>query len=409
MPKILKQKKLNRIPATIFKYVNKSKFYYVRFWVCKGYKQNGCHTQSLEVTEERLAEKEALKIYQNFNFKSVREQNKIKINKSKRDYHKDIAVPYFKLRELENPQRAKKELGQYNNEIKNIFQSIDYSNPSEMDYAVQNIFYNLSMKERAVATQRNYKIICTNQMNLALKNNNIPFNVMPNFPKLKGRGLRRLSYMPKEMKQIRIEFKNESKMKESMFLDETTDYLSTCEASAGARPGLELLYVRRNNISFINDPENPKQPIIKMTLLQTKKDQHKFTLADWWRDDVYPRILNRYPNTNQFDYLFFPEIENRVRLFDRIRKNFERISNNLGLFVKDNQNRPIYCYRHSFISKRRKHGVDANVVAIHSNTSVEMINQHYQDMSDEHLLDIHNKMFPERTKNLNHKVITKKP
>ena len=38
----------------------------------------------------------------------------------------------------------------------------------------------------------------------------------------------------------------------------------------------------------------------------------------------------------------------------------------------------------------------------------EEINQHYQDMSDDHLLEIHNKVFPNRTKNPNYKVITKK-
>jgi hypothetical protein len=39
-----------------------------------------------------------------------------------------------------------------------------------------------------------------------------------------------------------------------------------------------------------------------------------------------------------------------------------------------------------------------------------MINQRYQDMSDDHLLEIHNKLFPERKriKNFNYKVITKK-
>ena len=93
-----------------------------------------------------------------------------------------------------------------------------------------------------------------------------------------------------------------------------------------------------------------------------------------------------------------------------MRKNFERLSDNLGLFVKDGQNRPIYVYRHSFISSKRKKGVDANVVALHSNTSVQMINQHYQSLSDDHLLEMHNKLFPERkrTKKSNYKVVTKK-
>ena len=86
----------------------------------------------------------------------------------------------------------------------------------------------------------------------------------------------------------------------------------------------------------------------------------------------------------------------------------ERISDDLDLFINDGQNRSIYVYRHSFISDRRRKGVDANIVALHSNTSVQMINQHYQDMSDDHLLEIHNKVFPNRTKNPNYKVITKK-
>jgi hypothetical protein len=407
MPKILKQKKLNRVTATIFKYQNKSKFYYVRFWVCKGYRLNGCHTQSLKVSEERLAEKEAEKVFKSFDFKSAIDLNKKKINKSKRDYNRDIAIPYFKYRELENPQRNRKEQGQYNNEMKEILQSIDYSNPSEVDDAVKEIFFNLNEKGKAVATMRNYKIILTNQMGKALKNNKVPFDVMPNFPKLKGKGLRRLSYSPKERKQIRNRFRDEWRITEDNFYDETADYLSTFDAGGGARPGLELLRVRRNNVGWINDPTT-KTPVMKITLLQTKKDRHTMTVADWYRDDVYPRVMNRHPNTNELDYLFFPKIENRDKLFDRIRKNFERLSDDLGLFVKDGQNRPIYVYRHSFISDRRRKGVDANIVALHSNTSVQMINQHYQDMSDDHLLEIHNKVFPSRTKNPNYKVITKK-
>ena len=161
--------------------------------------------------------------------------------------------------------------------------------------------------------------------------------------------------------------------------------------AGGFRPGLELLRIRRNNVGWVNDPDN-ENPVMKITLLQTKKDRHTMTVADWYRDDVYPKV------------------ENREKLFNRIRKNFERLSDELGLFVKEGQNRPIYVYRHSFISGRRKRGVDANVVALNSNTGVPMINQHYQDMSDDHLLEIHNKLFPERkrTKNSNYKVITKK-
>ena len=109
MPKIEKQKQLKRIPAKIYKYEKKSKFYYVRFWVCKGYNINGCHTQSLKVSEERQAEKEAIKVFKNFDFKSAIDKNKNKIKKVERSYYKDIALPYFKSRELVNPQRNRNE------------------------------------------------------------------------------------------------------------------------------------------------------------------------------------------------------------------------------------------------------------------------------------------------------------
>ena len=73
------------------------------------------------------------------------------------------------------------------------------------------------------------------------------------------------------------------------------------------------------------------------------------------------------------------------------------------------ENRPIYVHRHSFIFSKRKRSIDANVVALNSNTGVPMINQNYQDMSDDHLLDIHNQVFLERTKNTKKlKVITNK-
>ena len=409
MPKIEKQKQLKRIPAKIYKYEKKSKFYYVRFWVCKGYNINGCHTQSLKVSEERQAEKEAIKVFKNFDFKSAIDKNKNKIKKVERSYYKDIALPYFKSRELVNPQRNKKEQGQFNNEMKDILERIDYTNPSEVDDAITEIFYNLNEQGKAVATQRNYKIILSNQMNKALKNNKVPFDQVPEFPKLTGKGIKRVGYQPKERRQIRLRFRDEWRITEDNFYDETADYLSTCESSSGARPGLELLRVRRNHIGFINDPHSEK-PVIKMRLLQTKKQEHTFTLADWWRDEVYPKILNRHQNCNELDYLFFPKVENREKLFERIRKNFVRLSDDLGLYeLEDGRKRPIYVYRHSFITGRRKKGVDSNVLALHGNTSVQMINQHYEVLTDDHLLDIHNQVFPERkksTKNL--KVITKK-
>ena len=74
--------------------------------------------------------------------------------------------------------------------MKNILERIDYTNPSEVDDAITEIFYNLNEQGKAVATQRNYKIILSNQMNKALKNNKVPFYQVPEFPRLTGKGIK---------------------------------------------------------------------------------------------------------------------------------------------------------------------------------------------------------------------------
>jgi hypothetical protein len=54
-----------------------------------------------------------------------------------------------------------------------------------------------------------------------------------------------------------------------------------------------------------------------------------------------------------------------------------KLSNKLDLFIdKDGQIRPIYILRHSPILSKRSKVVDANVNAIHSNTSAQMVNTH---------------------------------
>ena len=74
----------------------------------------------------------------------------------------------------------------------------------------------------------------------------------------------------------------------------------------------------------------------------------------------------------------------------------------------EREERPLYYFRHAFISNRRNKGVTADVVAFHSNTSVAMINKHYQDLSDDNLVKIHNQLFSERTTNIKNKVLKKK-
>jgi hypothetical protein len=54
------------------------------------------------------------------------------------------------------------------------------------------------------------------------------------------------------------------------------------------------------------------------------------------------------------------------------------------------------------IVKKHKRGVGTNVVAIHADTGIDMINQHYQDMTDDNLLVIHKRLHPKRNTNNEH-------
>ena len=401
MPKIIKKKTLSKYPITLYKYPPRnSKFWYYRFWVGVGYKSKGMEDKSTYETDERTAEKIAVQKFKKFDFTNY---SKTK-SKKEVDIDKDIFQVEFKYRKLDNPERVNKEIGMYKKYIQPVLKDIDYRNIVDLELAVQQIFYNMKLENLAVATCRNYKIIMTNAFARALKNNNVPLNQIPHFPKLKGDSIRRLSYSPKEQKMIIDTFRKS----ERYFDQELGDYLAMTKSS-GFRPGMELLRIRRNHIGWINDPNQPEKPVMKVLLTQTKVGkEHRQTLADWFRDDVYPRMMNRYPDAKPLDYLFYPNEENRTKLFERVRSNFERISNNLGLYDVDGNKRPLYTFRHSFISQRRSKGVDSNVVSLNSNTGVNMINKHYQTLDDSNLLDIHNQLFPERTTNTNHKNIKKK-
>ena len=64
------------------------------------------------------------------------------------------------------------------------------------------------------------------------------------------------------------------------------------------------------------------------------------------------------------------------------------------------QKRPLCTLRHTFITYKNNKNVDANIMAIYSNKSVQMVNKYYQDFADENLVKIHNKIFSGRIKSL---------
>ena len=173
--------------------------------------------------------------------------------------------------------------------------------------------------------------------------------------------------------------------------------------SSGFRPGLELLKVKRSQLRYIPRPNYPKFPILEISLIEHKKNSkgnlqkvHRQTINDYFTYNIYqPKIMKRYPNATEFDYLFFPKLKDRQKLYDKIRKDFVRVSRKLNLYLKTGTPRPLYSFRHSFVTQRDRKNVPTNVVSIHSNTSDEMIRKYYRSKSEYQMSLDHSKVFPE--------------
>ena len=65
-------------------------------------------------------------------------------------------------------------------------------------------------------------------------------------------------------------------------------------------------------------------------------------LEPWFVDQYYPRLMR----CDSDDYIFMSKEKNRSKLYERIRKNFVRISSELGLYMFNGKPRPMYAIRH---------------------------------------------------------------
>ena len=86
---------------------------------------------------------------------------------------------------------------------------------------------------------------------------------------------------------------------------------------------------------------------------------------------------------NPDDYIFMPEEKNRSKLYERVRKNFVRISSELGLYEFNGKTRPMYSIRHMNALKLYEDLKDVNLIAQALNTSPEIVKSNYLNYSDE--------------------------
>ena len=398
MPKIKKDsiKKLPQTPTLkIFKYEN-SKNYHCSFYVGTQYKKSGNVEKSLKTKNKKDAEKLAKENYKNWWL-----ENHDNVPKNERNFEEDIALPFLRMRILKYKKKGsrtntgEKEKSQYERFMKNYFDGVDYLDNDQLLTAASDIVENLRREGIKDTTISKY----TNTISLMFKRafNNSVIKKLPDLKDvitLKKINEVRPSYHNTELNMITKKLYQEYEKTEDKFYLEMKDYINLIR-SAGFRPGIEPLKIKRHQYNFITDKDNPTEPILVFTLLGTKtKPRHQLTCHPYFTKNIFiPEILKRNPDAKIDDYLLFPTARDRQKIYERIRKNFQRISTELNLYVRNGATRPLYSIRHTFITQRYNQNAPLQVIARHSGNSPEIINKNYLDESNQMLIEEHKKLY----------------
>ena len=82
MPKILEQKKIDKYPIKLFKYV-RSPYWWFSFFVHKSYSANGMEYQSSKLKDVKKAEAYSISYFKKFNLSELKEMEQINHRYSK--------------------------------------------------------------------------------------------------------------------------------------------------------------------------------------------------------------------------------------------------------------------------------------------------------------------------------------
>ena len=396
MPKIKKDttkylKSCNSLK--IFKY-EKSKKYYACFYVGINASTSGNKIITLKTENINEASKVAKEKYHEW-FENHRDDFKSK------DFTNDIANPYFKFRIRKYKDNGKKEnqgvreKQKYFNYMIKYFEKIDYKNNEQLTTAIEDMVENLRMDNKTDNTISKFTTVLSNMFNYAIKN--LVMKSRPDFPMLKIINNARPSYFNNELNLISKRLTAEYEKTEDKFYLETKDYINLIR-SAGFRPGLEPLRIKKFQYRFIKD-KKAKEQILVFTLFNTKtKPKHQLTCHPYFTKYIFPEIVNRNPNTNADTYLLFPNYQNRQKVYNRIVKIFTRLSKELHLYYRNGLTRPIYSIRHTYIKNRYAENPQSlEVIARQSNTSPKMIHRNYLDEDDIMMVEEYRKMYPNKS------------
>jgi hypothetical protein len=189
----------------------------------------------------------------------------------------------------------------------------------------------------------------------------------------------RPAFALKEINQIVERVKLEPDVKEQNFFLEMADFIDFMR-SVPVRPGKEPLKIKYSDISVIEHIKYKGEKVLHIKLNDTKTaKKHQLTVSPQFYDQVFTKSMReRTPNPKPDTYLFFAKEVNRDKLYERIRKNFRRITDLLNLTYNElGEFRSMYSIRHTFFEERYKKGASMDSLSVMGNTSNEMLRKHY--------------------------------
>ena len=216
-------------------------------------------------------------------------------------------------------------------------------------------------------------------------------NFVPDTPTQQVINTPRVPYENEELNLINNRCREEyNKTKDIWWLD-FKDYLNLLR-SAGFRPGLEPLNLKRKDFRYVSSKSNPNQTELIFDVWGTKtKPSHSPIANEFFTKHIFSEIRDRHSNLKENDYLLFPNVKDRKQLKHKTGKLFTRFSKELGLYYKDGGTRPLYAIRHTYATEQWKKGTAIEDIATLMNTSTRMVMSVYLGHTDEALLRLANR------------------
>ena len=385
-------KKIPRLKISIYKYENKNT-YFCKFYVGKihyksGYKEIGLRTKNINEAISKA----------NTEFKIWFLEHKDTTTKKDSNIDLDIAQPYlrFKIRKykhkthLKNNEQGERDSSKWNY-LKPFFEDIDFKDMETVEQIINDeILSSLQEDGRSGSTINKYFSVLTQMFKRAKDKGKI--NYIPDTPTQQVINTPREPYENLELNLINNRCKKEYEKTKEMYFLECKDYYNLLR-SAGFRPGLEPLNMKRSDYEFIKDRDNPETDILKFTVRNTKTKPIHYPIAnDFFTKHIFSEILNRHSNLKDDDYLLFPFIKDRKTLKNKAGKTFSRFSKDLNLYYYKGGTRPLYSIRHTYATEQWKKGTVIEDISKLMNTSPRMVMSVYLGNSDEALIKLHKRI-----------------